>query len=80
MKDHQSPGLTARFKLGKVDDVEATVTLTGRLAFFREAADALSKGQASAYGAWQVIAALRSVVSQAEQTFYDRIPGEEEKS
>lgn len=71
MKDQHFSGLTARFKLDKVDDVPATVTLTASVSFWKEAAQAL---QGDNYGAWQVRAAIREVIDQAQASFYHRIP------
>lgn len=75
MKDEQLTGLTARFTLDKVDDVEATVTLTASMRFWKEAANSLAAGK-DGYGAWQVRAAINAVIRQAEQTFYERITPE----
>lgn len=72
MKDQHWSGLTARFKLDAVDDVPATVSLTASVRFWKEAAQALS---GDGFGAWQVRAAIREVVSQAEASFYHRTPG-----
>lgn len=77
MKDQHFAGLTARFKLSSVDDVQATVSLTASVSFWKEAAKALETGS-DAYGAWQVRAAIREVISQAEASFYHRLPGDEE--
>lgn len=70
MKDQNWSGLTARFNLASVDDVAATVTMTANVAFWREAAKAL---QGDGFGAWQVKAAIREVIKQAEESFYHRI-------
>jgi hypothetical protein len=70
MKDQHFTGLTARFKLDKVEDVPATVSLTASLRFWKEAAQALS---GDGYGAWQVRAAIREVIDQANASFYHRI-------
>ena len=74
MKDEQLSGLTARFNLASVDSVQATVSLTASVAFWKEAAKNL---QGEGYGAWQVKGAIRSVIDQAEQTFYRRIAPDE---
>lgn len=70
MKDQQFPGLTVGLKLASVDDVRATVTLTAPLSFWKEASQNLS---GDAYGAWQVNAAIREVIRQAEQHFSHRV-------
>ena len=75
MKDEHYSGLTARFQLDSVDDVPATVTLTASVRFWKDAASAL---QGRGYGAWQVQAAIREVVRQAEASFYHRIAPEEQ--
>lgn len=78
MKDQHFSGLTARCQLNQkdVDGVKATVTLTATVNFWRDAYKAI---EGDAYGAWQVKAAIRSVIEQAEQTFYHRIEPTAEK-
>lgn len=76
MKDEHFSGLTARFKLDKVDDLPATITLTASVSFWKEAADKLK--DVDGYGAWQIKAAIRELVRQAEEHFYHRIPGAHE--
>lgn len=70
MKDEHWSGLTARFKLASVDNVQATVSLTANVGFWKEAARAL---EGESFGAWQVRAAIRSVIEKAEAEFYDRV-------
>lgn len=74
MKDQYFSGLTARFKLDSVDNTPATVSLTATVSFWKEAAKALEGG---GFGAWQVRAAIREVISQAEASFYHRIEGDD---
>lgn len=77
MKDQFFSGLTARFNLESVDNVPATVSLTASVSFWKEAAKAL---EGEGFGAWQVRAAIRDVISQAEASFYHRLPSEDDKS
>ncbi len=76
MKDGHFSGLTAGFKLEKIDDVPATLTLTASVSFWREASARLA--QADGYGAWQIKAAVNELVRQAEESFYHRVPGDHE--
>ena len=78
MNDEHLSGLTARFQLGRIDNVEATVTLSASVAFWREAIQSLEKGT-DGFGAWQIKAAIRSVVRQAEDSFYERVSSDEKK-
>lgn len=78
MKDEHFAGLTARFKLDSADDVQATVSMTANVRFWKDAAKALQAG-GDGYGAWQVKAAIRAVVNQAEQSFYERIESDADK-
>lgn len=73
MKDQHFSGLTARFKLDSVDNTPATVSLTATVSFWKEAAKAL---EGEGFGAWQVRAAIREVISQAEASFYHRLEGD----
>lgn len=77
MKDQYWSGLTARLKLESVDDVNATISLTASVGFWKGAANALT---GDGFGAWQVRAAIRDVVQQAEHSFYARISPEDDKS
>lgn len=70
MKDQQLSGLTSRFRLNSVDDVQATITLTASVSFWKEAAEHI---QGEGFGAWQVKAAIKELVRQAEASFYHRI-------
>lgn len=72
MDDKELSGLTARFALGDIDTVQATVTLTASVSFWKEAAKGLDAGT-DGYGAWQVKAAIKDIIRQAEQTFYKRV-------
>lgn len=74
MKDQFFSGLTARFKLDSVNDVPATISLTASVSFWKEAAKAL---QGDGFGAWQVRAAIRDIVDQAEKSFYHRIEADD---
>lgn len=74
MKDQHFSGLTARFKLETVDNVPATVSLTATVSFWKVAAEAL---EGDSFGAWQVRAAIREVISQAEKNFYHRLEGDD---
>jgi hypothetical protein len=75
MEEKHFTGLTARFKLDSVDHVNATVSLSASVGFWKQAAAALA-ASAGGYGAWQVVAAINEVVRQAEESFYHRIPEE----
>ena len=70
------PGITARFALDNVDAVDATLQLTARMSFWREALANLQKGQPDAYGAWQILGAIRLVIEKAQKDYYERLPEE----
>jgi hypothetical protein len=71
MKDEYFSGLTARFKLDSVDSINATITLTASVAFWKEASEKFK--DVDGYGAWQIKAAIKECVQQAEKHFYHRV-------
>lgn len=70
MKDEHFTGLTARFTLDSVDNVNATITLTASVGFWKQAAEKFKK--VDGYGAWQINAAICGCIDQAERHFYHR--------
>ncbi len=76
MKDEYFSGLTARFKLDKIEDIPATLTLTANVSFWKEASKRLAN--TDGFGVWQIKAAINSLVRQAEESFYHRVPGDHE--
>jgi hypothetical protein len=76
MKDEHFSGLTARFSLESVDNVQATLTLTATVSFWKQAAEKIK--DMDGYGAWQIRAAIRELIAQSEKHFYHRVPAAHE--
>lgn len=64
MKDAHYSGLTAKFSLGKTDNLPGTLTVTMMISRWREVYESLSS---EAYAQWPLKAAIRDLIAQVNQ-------------
>lgn len=65
-------GVTGRFQLEGVDDMQATLQVTMSLSTWRTVRDALDREE-HRYGVWQLKAMIRDLIDSASASAYARI-------
>ncbi len=68
-------GVTGRFQLEGVNDMQATLKVTMSLAMWKTVQAALEKEDQ--YGVWQFKAMIRDLITSASASAYARIPDEQ---
>lgn len=66
-------GVTGRFQLEGVDDMQATLKITMSLGMWKAIHEAMGKDGSCPYGVWQLQSMIRDLIASASASAYARI-------